>query len=191
MTADTPDLPALLEAKRPALRKLVVREAGGLLRWQTADDLVQAVHLHVLERADRFEYRGEDAFLSWLFTLARNVLADRRDHWGALKRRSGRVLRYTAGVADTSDPRAVAEPAAQSPGPSTFAARREQILLATRALDLLLPRDRDLVVWSSEGVDPAEQAARLGLTYMAAAQARKRATERFRKAFVLVSGRAP
>jgi DNA-directed RNA polymerase specialized sigma24 family protein len=73
-------------------------------------------------------------------------------------------------------------------GPSTFAARREMIALAARALDLLLPRDRDLVRWSSEGVPLEEQADRLGIAYEAVGKARQRAVERFKKTFALVSG---
>ncbi len=184
-----PPLDALLVAKRDVLRALVLREAGALLRYQTADDLVQAVHVHVLERRAQFDYRGDDAFVGWLSTLARNVLHDRRDYWTALKRRSGRLLRYTAGPTADGDVGVVAEPAAEQPGPSTFASRREQLVLATRALDILLPRDRDLVTWDSEGVPLAEQAERLELRYDALVQARKRAFDRFRKAYELVSRR--
>jgi hypothetical protein len=62
------------------------------------------------------------------------------------------------------------------------------IALAVRALDLLLPRDRDLVRWSADGVPLDEQAERLGVAYEAAGKARQRAIERFRKTFALVSG---
>lgn len=182
-----PRLEQLLIDKRPALRALVAREAGGLLRYDTPDDLVQAVHLHALEKRTQFEDRGDDAFIGWLFTLARRVLSDRRDHWSALKRQSGKLLRYTAGITNTGDPRAVALPEAAISGPSTFAARREMMVLATRALDLLLPRDRDLMSWAAEGIDLREQAQRLDLSYAAVTQAKKRATERFRKAYELVS----
>lgn len=184
-------LDELLVAKRPALRALVAREAGGLLRYQTADDLVQTIHVRALEKRAQFTDQGDDAFVGWLFTVARRVLADRRAHWSALKRRSGRLLRYTASVTRTADPRAVAEPQADQSGPSTFAARREQIVLATKALDLLLERDQKLVRWSAEGVDLDEQARLLGLTYTAVSQAKKRALDRFRKAFTLVTGETP
>ncbi len=184
-----PALEDLLVAKRHAVRAMVAREARGLLRYQSVEDLTQAVVVRALENREQFEYRGDDAFVGWVFTLGRNVLSDRRDHWSALKRRSGVLLRYTASVAASDDPRAVAEPSAEIAGPSTFAARREQIILATRALDLLLPRDRKLVVWSSEGVDIDEQAERLGLSYAAVTQARRRALERLRKSYELVSRR--
>lgn len=181
-------LDELLVAKRAALRALVAREARGLLRYQTVDDLVQTIQLRALEKRHQFEDRGDDAFIGWLFTIARRVLVDRRAHWSALKRRSGRLLSYTSSVTNTGDPRAVAEPPGHGTGPSTFAARREQIVLATKALDLLMERDQKLVRWSSEGVDNAELAERLDLAESAVRQAKKRALERFRKAYRLVAG---
>jgi len=184
-----PEVAALLEESRPELVGFVVREARGLLRFESAEDLVQAIHLRAVEKSGRLDFRGREPFFAWLHTLARNHLSDRRAHWGALKRCSGRLLRYTAGAADTADPLAVPLPAAPGPGPSTFADRREQIVLAVRTLDALLPRDRDLVRWTSEGLPLAEMAARLGVTYAAADQARRRALERFRRAFGLLSGR--
>jgi len=169
------------------LHALVRSEAGSLLRFETVDDLVQGVHVRVMERGQTFQDRGEAPFKAWLRQVARSYLADRRIHWSALKRRSGDVLRYTSGVRDTHDPRVVSEPAGQSAGPSTFASRREQITLAIRALGLLLPRDRELVEWSSEGLGLTEIAERMNVSYEAAGKARQRAVERFRQTFELVS----
>jgi DNA-directed RNA polymerase specialized sigma24 family protein len=61
--------------------------------------------------------------------------------------------------------------------------------LALEALATLLPKDRDLVRWSSEAVPLEEQAERLGISYDAAKQARLRALERFRKAYELSTRR--
>ncbi len=58
---------------------------------------------------------------------------------------------------------------------------------ATRAIALLLPRDRDIVRWTTEGMTIEEQAARLGLSQEAATRAQSRALERLRKAYRLVS----
>jgi RNA polymerase sigma factor (sigma-70 family) len=167
---------------------LVRREAKGLLRFETEEDLVQGIVLRALEKSDRFEWRDEPSFFAWIRQLGESFLSDRRAHWGALKRRTGRLLRLaTAG--DSQAGGDAAEPVADATGPSTFAARRELIALSARALDILLPRDRDLVRWSAEGVPLEEQAARLGIAYEAVGKARQRATERFRKTFALVSGR--
>jgi len=181
-----PDPAALVVRRRREILALVRAEAKGLLRYESADDLVQGIQLRAIERGGTFEYRSEAEFLAWLRRTARSHLADRRNHWGALKRRSGRLLRYTAGAAATADPAAVPEPAADGTGPSTFAARREQVVLATKALDLLLPRDRDLVRLAADGLGTSEQAERLGLSVEAAGRARRRAFDRFRKAYELV-----
>jgi hypothetical protein len=61
--------------------------------------------------------------------------------------------------------------------------------LAIEALATLLPKDRDLVRWSSEDVPLEEQAKRLGVSYDVAKQARLRALERFRKAYALATRR--
>lgn len=179
------ELATHLAAHREPLLRFVERHAGSVLRFESADDLVQGVHLRALSGGGEFEYRGDKEWLGWLYALARSHIADRHAHWSALKRRPSRLLRLTGGATD--DPDAAAEPAGSATGPSTFASRREQLATAVRALALLLPRDRDLVRWHSEGVDLDEQARRLGIGYDAAERAHLRALDRFRKAFRLVS----
>lgn len=185
-----PVLGDLLERHRSRVEGLVRGEAKGLLRYETEDDLVQGILLRAIERGGTFEWRGEPSFLAWIRRIGESFINDRRAHWGALKRRSGKVLRFAAGD-ETRGGSVVGEPAADATGPSTFAARREMIALAAKALDLLLPRDRDLVRWSSEGVPLEEQAERLGIAYEAVGKARQRAVDRFRKTFALVSGTGP
>lgn len=187
MTDGPTALSTLLVSSREDLLLFVRRHAGGLLRFETADDLVQAIHVRALESHAQFSWRGREPFFAWLYTVARRALSDRRSHWSALKRGSGELLRLTEGAAETSDPRAVATPASKLSGPSTFADRREQLVHVIRTLDALLPRDRDLVRWTAEGVDLAEQAERLGISYDAVERARARALDRFRKAFRLAS----
>jgi DNA-directed RNA polymerase specialized sigma24 family protein len=182
-----PSLGDLLERHRGRILGLVRARARGLLRFETEDDLVQGVVLRVLERGASFEWRGEPEFLAWLRRAGETFLADRRAHWGALKRRCGRVLRIT-GMGGTAGGSAVGEPSSGATGPSTFAARRELIALTARAMELLLPRDRDLVRWSAEDVPLEDQAARLGVAYEAVGKARQRALDRFKKTFALVSG---
>jgi RNA polymerase sigma factor (sigma-70 family) len=179
------DVGSLLGRHRDAVRSLVGREAAGLLRYETAEDLVQAVSLRALEGAAGFEYRGEAAFLAWLRTVARSCLSDRRQYWAARKRQCRRLLRYTAGVPDGLD--SAPEPASPGAGPSTVAHRRELVQKVMKTLDLMLPRDRDLLLMTAEGLSVAEQAERLGVSYDAAERARLRALERFRKVFPLVS----
>jgi len=116
--------------------------------------------------------------------VARNVLADRHAHWSALRRRPARLLRLTLG----GESGAGVDPALSATGPSTFAARRELMDIAVKALTLLREEDRRLVRWQSEGVLLKEQAERLGASYAATDSASRRAVERYRKAFRIVGG---
>ena len=186
--SSAPRLEALLERWRADLVRFAQRHGGSALRFESAEDLVQGIHVRAIAAADTFEYRGERPFLAWLHTLARAHIADRSDHWAAAKRDAGSLLRLTDDPGRTADPRAVAAPAARRPGPATAAAESDDIRHALDALALLSARDRELVRWESEGVSIDEQAARLGLSYEAAQRARLRALERFRKTFRALTG---
>ena len=123
--------------------------------------------------------------MGWLYRVAKSYLADRKNHWAALKRKPSRLLRLTEGdVAASQDAVSPADPA---DGPVTLASRREQLALVVKALAVLMPRDRDLVRWSSEGLTTAEQAERLRISRVAAERARRRALERFRKAYRILA----
>ena len=64
-----------------------------------------------------------------------------------------------------------------------------KLSLAVKALSLLPQDDRRLVRWRSEDVPLGEQASHLGLSYAAADSASRRALDRYRKSFRLLSGR--
>jgi RNA polymerase sigma factor (sigma-70 family) len=177
------DLETLLEFHRPRLVAFFAKRAGPLLlRFETPEDLAQGAQTEALRAKDGFEYRDESTFLGWLFTIARRHLSARRDHWFALKRNRAGVLRLTWDGGDANG-----DVAGTRTGPGTFAERREELVLITRAMDLLPDRDRQLVRWTSEDVPLAEQAERLGIGYHAAEKARTRAVERLRKAFTLIN----
>lgn len=187
MTA--PSLADLVARHSSDVRGFAERHGGRrLLQFETADDLAQGVCQRALERGGAFEFRSDPEFRAWLFQVARTYLSDRREHWSAKKRHPARLLRLTASGAGTADPGAASEPVRRRTGPSTFASRREQITLALQAVTMLLPRDRDLVTWHAEGLDADSVAAKLGVTRDAADRARRRALDRFRKAFALISG---
>lgn len=179
-------LPDLLEQHRAVLLRFVQQRGGRLLRYEAAEDLVQGVHVRVLERGGGFAYRGDGPFLAWLRTVARSYLADRITYWTAQRRRPAGLLRLTGAGGTDSD--AAREPAGEGTGPATFAERREMLAAATAALDLLLPRDRELLQLAAEGWTVGELAEHLGLSYGAADKARTRAIERFRKAYQVVTG---
>ncbi len=187
MSDDGLDFGARLERHGADLLALVRREGGVVLqRFETPEDLVQGIREEALRSAPSLEWRGEEAFRSWLYTIARRHLGARRDYWFACKRRQGALLRLTL-TGSHGCPRERAELAASLPGPSTFANRREQLTLITRAMAMLLARDREIVSWAAEGVAVEAIASRLGITRDAAERARSRALERLRKAFLLLT----
>jgi DNA-directed RNA polymerase specialized sigma24 family protein len=177
----------LLVRERAALLRFVERRAGGaLLRVETAEDLVQGISAHALARCDRLELQGERALQGWVLELAANFLDDRREHWSALKRNGAGALRLA--LTESTEPglAALRELPASATGPSTFAARREQLTLATQAMALLLPRDRELIDAMCRGLTAREHGDQLGLGAAAAERARSRALERFRRSYELV-----
>ncbi|MEO0651771.1 MAG: sigma-70 family RNA polymerase sigma factor [Planctomycetota bacterium] len=185
--SDREELQAALVEQAEQLRGFIARQAPpSLTRFETVEDLYQSFASEVLARADRYEDRGPERRLGWLHEVARNFVRERQRHWMALKRGSGKVLRSGFGDPERASEFAGFEPAQSSAGPGSIAARREQLLLVAKALGLLLPRDRQIVEWSSEGHDSSELARRLDLTVDAAGKARQRALERLRKTHELV-----
>jgi RNA polymerase sigma factor (sigma-70 family) len=183
-----PTLGELLVEFRGELLSYVQGHAGRLLRHESADDLVQAIHVRVLDQRASFDYRGRDSFLAWVRTVARSQLADRHAYWSALRRRPARLVRLVQSGDGTADPMSAAEPPSTVTGPSTFASRREQIDVAVRALSLLPERDRNLIRWGLDGIPVDEQARLLDVTVVAADRARRRAVERLRKMHAVISG---
>jgi RNA polymerase sigma-70 factor (ECF subfamily) len=65
-----------------AISEIYRRYAGTIVRYiairvtdvELAQDLTQEVFIRVIHALHRFTYRGEKAFLGWLFTIAANVL---------------------------------------------------------------------------------------------------------------------
>ena len=166
----------------PRVLSFVRNHATTLQAYEAIEDLVQGAHVRVIQQQQNFEYRSEPEFLAWMFAIVRGHLADRHDYWTALKRRSGRVLRFTMSQTEGGVPL----PAGTKHGPGTFAERRELLALATRALSALPDRDQKLVQWNADQMPLAEQADHLAMSYAAVQKAGLRAQERFRKTFELM-----
>ena len=176
-------LDGLLEEHRAWLAGILRNRAGHLLRYETVDDLVQDVHLEVLKDRAGFAYRSAHEFSAFLLKVALRHLGHRRRYWLAKKRAAGCVLRLSGGLSTTT--RGSVRVAAVQDGPTTLADRRERFLTAMKCLEVLPPRDQDLILWLAEGLPVAEIAVRLELSYDAAKHARQRAIERFRKVYEL------
>lgn len=179
------ELSVHLERHRPRLLGFVRRHAGICLRHESAEDLVQGIHVQAVAQAASFEFRSDPELEAWVLRIARGHLGDRRDYWTAAKRRPDRLLRLTQ--SDGTSPGAVREPAADAPGPVTRADRADRLRLAEEALSMLLQRDADLVRGQADGLTIEEEAERLGIGYAAAQKARERALDRYRKAFLLLA----
>lgn len=157
----SPRMDELLDRHRAELIRYIERSATSLLRFEAAEDLAQGISIRALSAADTFEYRNDEAFFGWLVALAKQHFAKRRTYWTALRRGGGIALRLSAGDSRSSTASGI-DPVISQTGPSTVASRREQLSLAMRALEVLYPRDREIVQWLSEDVSVEEIASRLG-----------------------------
>ena len=179
-----PSLTDLLERQRADLVRYVARAGRGLMRYESAEDLAQGTILRALNGAAHFEYRGDSAFAGWIRTLGRQHIAERARYWRARKRNAGPVLRVT--LTDRSEPGSGVNPPGFDVGPVTFADRRAQMEVATRALDLLPARDRELLESIARGHSIKETAERLGISGGATQRAHLRAQARFRQTYELI-----
>lgn len=180
---NSPTLESLLLQEREALLRFLEREARGVLKFESAEDLAQEVHAQALIVRDHFEYRGPEAFLAWLFALAKQQCARRHEHWSALKRRARTVLRITAGASGTN---AAQEPSTRRAGPRSLAETREKAERILAAIATLSPRDQDIVRRVAEGASDLDLARELAIGAEAAARARRRALDRLRRAYEIL-----
>lgn len=171
----------LLTRSEAFLSSFLRRRAQGLLLHETMEDLLQGIYAHALSVADRFEYRGEPEFRAWLGRVALQHLANRGSYWKARRRDAAQILRLDArrqGSGSTGPP---LERSAAGAGPATLAILREEVLICSRAISLLLPRDQRIMGLVAADCSIDEIARDLGISQDAAQQARYRSLSRFRK----------
>ncbi|HGY91590.1 MAG TPA: hypothetical protein ENK43_10510 [Planctomycetes bacterium] len=180
MNEEHDSIGARLEGETDLLMAVVRAEAADLFRFEQPEDLVQHIKLRVIEGGATFVDRGDMAFRGWLRTIARRTIADRRDHWMALKRNSGPILSLSFGQSSSGSERPMPD---DETGPATWAARRETLVLAMKALSLLPEKDRALILAKVAGEGQAECRSRFGLSEEAMRKACMRAEERLRKTF--------
>lgn len=73
----------IYDRHQPAIYRYIFYQVGDAA---TAEDLTSEVFVRLVEKIDRFTYRGRP-MLAWLYTIARNLVTDYR-------RRAGRVLPF-------------------------------------------------------------------------------------------------
>ncbi|MCR9248648.1 MAG: sigma-70 family RNA polymerase sigma factor [bacterium] len=136
----------------PRLHAYVRANMGpGLRRREASVDVVQSVCREVLEDRERFEFRGEGAFLSWLLKAAMNKLRERARFFGREKRDVNREAELPDGAAYGGL------------SPSREVMGQEEIARLEAALDELPDDYREIVVLARiVGMPHADIAAHLG-----------------------------
>lgn len=101
-TGDGTALNALLERYRPRLLRLAHgRLPTATRRLNDTGDIVQNTLIRAFKHMERFDHRGDGAFLAWLWTILRNEIIDQGRR--ALRRPDG--IELTEGLrADTVSP---------------------------------------------------------------------------------------
>ena len=154
----------LLALHLPALRAFVRLRCGPMIRAkESSSDLVQSVCRELLGGLDGFEYAGEAAFKSWLFTAAARKIADRAAFWQAGKREAAREAAVPNFGASASGDAALIDIYRTAATPSQVVMGREALERIEAAFDVLPDDYREAVVLSRVlGMSRAEVAAAMG-----------------------------
>jgi RNA polymerase sigma-70 factor (subfamily 1) len=138
-------LEELLVRYMPGLRAFVrLRSGDALRRNESSSDLVQSVCREVLQNMQHFRYPDEAGFKRWLYTTALRKIADRADHYGALKRGGGRALAPGAGDTASDDASLLACYSSFST-PSRRAMVKEEIERVESAFEKLSEEQREVI----------------------------------------------
>lgn len=126
---------------------------------EAADDLTARVFIRAIERLHQYTPKPGATFRSWLFAIARNMLAD---EW-----RRRKDIRLLPDVADlTSD---------DYPGPEAVAVHRSEMIRLRAALASLPERQQDVIELRMVGFTSPEIADALGISTAAVKSAQSRA----------------
>jgi RNA polymerase sigma factor (sigma-70 family) len=155
----------LLALHLPALRAFVRLRCGPMIRAkESSSDLVQSVCRELLGGLHDFEYAGEAAFKSWLFTAAARKVADRAAFWQAGKREAAREAQPAFDATGSGDG-ALIDIYRTACTPSQVVMGREALERIEAAFDTLPDDYREAVVLSRVlGMSRAEVAAAMGRT---------------------------
>jgi RNA polymerase sigma-70 factor (ECF subfamily) len=185
-------MPTDLERYRPLLRLHVRQLQLGRLYHARFDssDVVQEAMFKAVRGLDGLRATDEAAVVAWLREVVGNVFLDlvRRQDAACRDPRREQAIGEAAGDEDT--PLAAYLTAAQ-PGPSTLAARREELLRLAAAVDRLPDAERDAVIAHCVLELPlVDVAARLGRTEKGAAGLVFRGKKRLRELLAAGEGTA-
>ena len=135
-----------------------------------AEDLLQECFLRVIEARQRYQPRN--AFSSWIYTIAMNLV---RDRYRSLARRGN-----PAGSEDSDSNSAVTPSAAERP--DEYVAVNQAAAAVADAVNALPPEQREVILLSKyQGLSFAQIAAVLNTTPEAAKQKAYRAMQTLRK----------
>jgi RNA polymerase sigma-70 factor, ECF subfamily len=111
---------------------------------------------------DRFQYRGEAGFKSWLYTTALRKIANRYKYYGAEKRDVGREV---AAAPSSASAASLLDCYHTFYTPSQDAIQREELARIESAFDQIPDNYREVITLSRVvGLSRAEIAAELGTT---------------------------
>jgi RNA polymerase sigma-70 factor (ECF subfamily) len=154
---------------------------------ESSSDLVQSVCRELLEKRSRFEFRGETAFRSWLYTAALRKILERQRHHRALKRDVNREVEGQA-HGEQGD-RSVLECYATMATPTRELALQEQMEQIERAFQRLPEEQREVITLAKiVGLPHAEIARSTGRTEAASRQLLRRAMIRLTRLVETGSG---
>lgn len=129
-----------------------------------ANDLTARIFIRALEKLDRYQVRSGATFRSWLFAIARNMVAD---HW-----RRGKATWSLEGREHSLIDR--------DPGPEEVALHRTEMDELRSLLDALPDRQRAIVEFRLAGLTTSEIADALQISIASLKSAQTRAYSRLR-----------
>jgi RNA polymerase sigma-70 factor (ECF subfamily) len=134
----------ILQAGGEEARRVARRRLGSALSARVeSTDISQSVIREVLKVLDRFEFRGEREWKSYLRRLVENKIRAKADYFGAQKRDSSRERSIDHGSEEDERPRA---PRAPTPRPSEILLEKEEYARLERALDRMPQAERDVII---------------------------------------------
>jgi len=158
-------LEALLERYLPELHAYVRLRAGGmLLARESSADLVQSVAREALGELGGFDYQGEQAFRSWLYTLTQRKLVSRYRYHVAQRRDVGREIQLPQPGGGTSRAELdLADSYAALVSPSRKLAAKQFVEQVEEAFAQLPDHYREIVLLArAEGLTHEQIAKRTG-----------------------------